>query len=421
MMTRIVVLIGMVCLLALAGCDGDDGAAIEGTPAMEATPDVDYAMRWWNVLTPDQMVAALHGDMATEDQDAAARKLYADLDDATKALVNAAAAEIYDPDADYASVGDWWETLDCRLMRVAAGDGITADPMSPYCAHYPGSGAAKILSEEAKAHVDYVGMALLDLDEPGLFAPDNARAMRWWNVLNAEEMVAALYGDEATEEQTAAAQRLYADLDDATKALVNVTADELYGMGDFDSIGEWWETLDCRLMRVAAGDGNVADPESPYCAHYPGSGEMKILSRAATEHVNMIGAALLGYEEMMAYAPADMMAFDDLVEGMTAIFSFEGGSVFKVAFTGPGRFYSFDDPDTPGEFPGEFTWEYLDDGTDAGRLTIWWDLNDPDAYLWEAEMMFLEMDKGLVWSAYSESGEVLRSGTGTFEITETME
>ncbi len=56
-------------------------------------------------------------------------------------------------------------------MRVAAGDGITANPMSPYCAHYPGSGAAKILSDEAKAHVDYVGMALLDRDTPGVFEP----------------------------------------------------------------------------------------------------------------------------------------------------------------------------------------------------------------------------------------------------------
>ena len=67
----------------------------------------------------------------------------------------------------FASVGDWWETLDCRLMRIAAGDGNVADPMSPYCAHYPGSGAAKILSEAATVHVNKVGMALLDLDEPG--------------------------------------------------------------------------------------------------------------------------------------------------------------------------------------------------------------------------------------------------------------
>ena len=107
----------MVCLLALAGCGRDRVAedAEDSTPAMIANPDVDYAMRWWNVLTPEQMVAALHGDEATAEQTAAAQKMYADLDDDTKALVNAAAAEIYDPKADYASVGDWWETLDCRL------------------------------------------------------------------------------------------------------------------------------------------------------------------------------------------------------------------------------------------------------------------------------------------------------------------
>ena len=167
-MLKQLALIGMVCLLALAGCGGDD----DPTPSMDpVTPDVDYAMRWWNALTPEQMVAALFGDEATAEQTAAAQMMYADLDDATKALVNAAAAEIYDADTDYASVGDWWETLDCRLMRVAAGDGITADPMSPYCAHYPGSGSAKILSAEAKAHVDKVGMALLYRDDPGLFVP----------------------------------------------------------------------------------------------------------------------------------------------------------------------------------------------------------------------------------------------------------
>ena len=186
--------------------------------------------------------------------------------------------------------------------------------------------------------------------------PDDARAMRWWDSLNAEQMVAA--------------QEMYADLDDDPKALVNITADELYGMGDHDSVGEWWETLDCRLMRVVAGDGNVADPMSPYCAHYPGSGAAKIMSHAAMAHVNEVGRALLIYADVMAYAPADMMAFDELAEGMQVVFTYESGSLFKVAFTGPGESYSFDDPNTPGEFPGEFTWEHLDESRDAGRLTI---------------------------------------------------
>ena len=450
MRSKWVCLIGLVCLVASATfaiAAGHDGYG---------TPDNARAMRWWNALNAEQMVAALYGDEATAGQTAAAQRMYADLDDDTKALVNATADELYggvlawwvsllygdDATAEqmamaqrmyadlddatkallnrgtsgFNSVGAWWESLDCRLMRIAAGDGNMADPMSPYCAHYPGSGAARILSDDATAHVDQVGMALLDFDEPGLFAPDNARAMRWWNTLNAEQMVAALYGDEATAEQMAAAQKMYADLDDATKALVNVTADELYGMGYHDSVGEWWETLDCRLMRIAAGDGNMADPMSPYCAHYPGSGAAKILSRAATAHVNEIGRALLDYADMMDYTPADMTAFDELMEGKTVVFTYEGGSLFKVAFTGPGRFYSFDDPNAPGEFPGAFTWEHLDDDTDSGRLTIWWDLNDPEAYLYEADMMFMGMHEGLFWSDYSESGESVSVGTGTFEI-----
>ena len=127
--------------------------------------------------------------------------------------------------------------------------------------------------------------------------------MRWWNALNAEQMVAALYGDETRTTQTVAAQKMYADLDDDSKALVNVTADDLYGMGDFDSIGEWWETLDCRLMRVAAGDGNVVDPESPYCTHYPGSGAAKILSDEAKVHVDYVGMALLDRDYPGLFVP----------------------------------------------------------------------------------------------------------------------
>ena len=163
-MARVCFLFSMACLLALAGCDGGSGSDSHGTP------DDARAMRWWNALNAEQMVAALYGDEATTEQTVAAQKMYADLDDDTKALVNVTADELYVM-GDFDSIGEWWETLDCRLMRVAAGDGNVADPESPYCAHYRGSGAAKILSDEAKAHVDYVGMALLGRDDPGLFLP----------------------------------------------------------------------------------------------------------------------------------------------------------------------------------------------------------------------------------------------------------
>ncbi len=253
------------------------------------------AMGWWNALSPEQMVAALFGDEATADQEAAAKKMYMDLDAMTKMLVDDAAAEIYGQ-GGHQSVGAWWETLDCRKMRIAAGDGNMADSSSPFCAHYPGSGSSKLLGEEAMAEVNRIGVALLGRDDGdvGVYPPNHAVAMRWWNALNPEQMVAALFGDEATMEQEAAAKNMYGGLDQITRGLVNAAATELYGDGDFASVGVWWETLDCRKMRIAAGDGNMADSSSPYCAHYPGSGVAKILEEMYKDHVDEIGMAMLG-------------------------------------------------------------------------------------------------------------------------------
>lgn len=268
-------------------------AATVSVPTFGQTADDAMAMRWWNTLNGDQMVAALYGDSATAEQAAAARMMYADLGNLTKMLVNDTAYEIYGG-GHFTSVGVWWETLDCRLMRVAAGDGNTADASSPFCAHYPGSGAAKILDATALEHVDVVGMALLGRDDPGMFLdPADEMAARWWNTLTADQMVAALFGSSATEEQETAAKNMYGGLDDDTRMLVNDATAEIYGAGGFASVGAWWESLDCRLMRIAAGDGNEADSTSAYCAHYPRSGAAKILGPAEKDHVDRVGTALL--------------------------------------------------------------------------------------------------------------------------------
>lgn len=73
--------------------------------------------------------------------------------------------------------------------------------------------------------------------EPEPMVEDSAMAMRWWNTLDGPQMVAALHGDEATEEQSAAAMMMYADLDADTKTRVNDTAAELYGEGGHMSVG----------------------------------------------------------------------------------------------------------------------------------------------------------------------------------------
>ena len=98
-----------------------------------------------------------------------------------------------------------------------------------------------------------------------------------------------------------AAKKPYAKLGGDTKKLVDATAKTIYGEGGFDSVGAWWESLDCRLMRVAAGDGITADPSSPFCAHYPGSGKAKIMEEAATKWVNVVGQALLGRNDPGKY------------------------------------------------------------------------------------------------------------------------
>ena len=183
------------------------------------------------------------------------------------------------------------------------GDGNTEDLESPYCAHYPGSGVAPLLGAVEKAHVDRVGQALLGLMDPGVYPPDIAPAMRWWDALNPTQRVAALHGFTATQEETTSAQDIYADLDPETKRRVNDTAREIYGTGGFDSVGAWWESLDCRLRRVAAGDGNTEDLESPYCNHYPGSGKSPTLDDMQRRHVNTVGMALLGRSDPGVYPP----------------------------------------------------------------------------------------------------------------------
>ena len=119
-------------------------------------------------------------------------------------------------------------------------------------------------------------------------AADVVYAERWWNVLTPEQMVAALYGTEATAAQAAAAKKMYDALDGVTKVKVNEAAAEIYGHGGYDSVGAWWDSLNCMYMRVAVGDGNTDDPSSPFCAMYADLNEPELT------RVRVVGRALLG-------------------------------------------------------------------------------------------------------------------------------
>ncbi|MDE0003135.1 MAG: hypothetical protein OXQ29_10610 [Rhodospirillaceae bacterium] len=80
------------------------GLAHLAAAAPAVLADAGAAERWWNALSPEQMVAALHGGQATEAQAMAAKKMYADLDGETRDFADAATAEIYNAAAHRAGL-----------------------------------------------------------------------------------------------------------------------------------------------------------------------------------------------------------------------------------------------------------------------------------------------------------------------------
>ena len=89
----------------------------------------------------------------------------------------------------------------------------------------------------------------------------------------------------------AAAKMMYDALDGVTKVKVNEAAADIYGHGGYDSVGAWWDSLDCRQMRVAVGDGNTADPASPFCVMYAELNEPELT------RVRLVGTALLNLND----------------------------------------------------------------------------------------------------------------------------
>ena len=150
--------------------EGDSASTDLAVTLIPVVPMVDYAGRWWDVLDGDQREAALFGSDGAPAEAAVARRMYAQLDGRRRLLVNAVAAELYG-DGMFESVGEWWQSLDCRLRLVATGEGDMADSANAYCAHYPGSVQSRILGAGEKAFVDRVGLALLGLDDIGLYPP----------------------------------------------------------------------------------------------------------------------------------------------------------------------------------------------------------------------------------------------------------
>ena len=168
---------------------------------------------------------------------------------------------------------------------------------------------AKKSYADVKSIVDPVGQAILGLSSAGTAnSGDDARAMRWWNVLSAQERVYALYGDRVTvpsapndpgvgtqvvsvdrlglavlpyseiatgkmytynrDGDTANGNEISVALDDASKALVpevkaliNDRADWVYGpdapySGPYEGLFDWWNSIGCTEMQISVGEDN---------------------------------------------------------------------------------------------------------------------------------------------------------------------
>ena len=244
---------------------------------------------------------------------------------ATVTLSVAAVSDVTVPVRVTAQGGDGQATVLATVDAAVSAGGTTAT-------------ANIVLPEDSVADGDTVTVALGALPD-GFAEGDTASvdlavtlipvvpmvdyAGRWWDVLDGDQREAALFGSDAVPAEAAVARRMYAQLDGRRRLLVNAVAAELYGTGRFESVGEWWQSLDCRLRLTAVGEGDMADSANAYCAHYPGSGQSRILGAGEKAFVDRVGLALLGLADIGLYPPAALAIADASVrEGPGAVLEF---------------------------------------------------------------------------------------------------
>ena len=202
-------MVNVVYGLPLVTEDADDDDMTAETPVASVTDREKFQKMYAGIVMADEMVT--YSDLPAITLRLLARRGVTDAPNdmvSVRAVVDAIANEIFDPpdgsDNDplappsniqddgmfnppYSSVGDWWNQLDCRVMRLAVGEDNNylnplvpgepnADPVvedtpqesSAYCALYPNGGMNDLLPTE-RMRVDVVGIALLARSEPGRF------------------------------------------------------------------------------------------------------------------------------------------------------------------------------------------------------------------------------------------------------------
>ncbi len=259
-------------------------------------PDVEA---WWNTLNPDQMVYVVYGNppMRTpwdDDGDNGTTPLAPTVTDADKAVFK----KMYDAlaDDDGIRVAGATDALSTHLegrtgLLARNGFDVTAPTAGPD-------------GDDADSDPDYYyysAKGIVDAIASEIFDPP--------------AMLTAFVRPDRSLVGTSAS--------DDTTVVGPVTDDN-----DFDwpynsdnkaaNVADWWETTDCRVMRIAVGQDNQylngaiaddtgttdidesMDPErSIYCGHFPGADAVNadgtnVLSEMAQQRVTEVGSALLG-------------------------------------------------------------------------------------------------------------------------------
>ena len=143
---------------------------------------------------------------------------------------------------------------------------------------------------------------------------DDRRAAHWWAALESKARVRAIRGEVLISEDGVIQNQEWYDRNLALldvgywelqgyRTIVDHTVASLIGEGGHESVGAWWQTLDCGWRRVAVGAGRGAAPESPWCADWPGTaGAERVLDSDRVAEVTRVGVALLGIESVEAVA-----------------------------------------------------------------------------------------------------------------------
>ena len=264
---------------------------------------------WWNTLNADQMVYVVYGNPPTRVDDPNT------VDDANTPDVDESVDEV--TDANKAVF---------QKMYADLTGGINVDTSTTALNTHLPAYVVEMLARNAPAG--------FTTTPTGVDTDDDDTDDMWY--YSAKGIVDAIAGEIFDPPGMAMAwarpDNTLVDTSDATGGNTVTVADDI----DFDwpynsmnkaaNVGDWWETTDCRVMRIAVGEDNqylnaaiaaddtatppvmAMDPEkSIYCGHFPDSAaaveddpltkdvnESNILSEEAQKRVVVVGAALLG-------------------------------------------------------------------------------------------------------------------------------